>query len=73
MQILVIPPLIWMAVRFGSRETTIALLLLTMVATYGTASGYGPFAALSQVESMLLLQSFPIIPTVTALSLSATF
>lgn len=73
LQVLVIPPLIWIALRFGLREIATAILILTVVATYGTSSGYGPFAALSPVESMLLLQCFIIVLAVTTLSLAAAF
>ena len=47
LQVVVVPPLMWVAVRFGQRETATAMLVLTVVATYGTTSGYGPFAAAS--------------------------
>ncbi len=73
LQIVVVPPLMWVAVRFGQRETATAILLLTVIATYGTTSGYGPFAAMTSVESMLLLQSFVIVLTITSLSLAAAF
>ena len=63
----------WVAVRFGQRETASAILVLTVVATYGTTSGYGPFATMTPVESMLLLQSFVIVLTITSLSLAAAF
>jgi C4-dicarboxylate-specific signal transduction histidine kinase len=72
LQVLVLPPLIWTAVRLGQLETAIAVLTLTIVATYGTASGYGPFAPVPRVESMLLLRSFLIILSMTVLTLAAT-
>jgi signal transduction histidine kinase len=71
LQVLVVPPLMWTAVRFGQRETASALLILTIVASYGTASGYGPFALLPPVESMLLLQAFLVVLTATTLTLGA--
>ena len=73
LQVVVVPPLMWVAVRFGQRETASAILVLTVVATYGTTSGYGPFATMTPVESMLLLQSFVIVLTITSLSLAAAF
>ncbi|WP_447977257.1 MASE1 domain-containing protein [Candidatus Nitrospira bockiana] len=70
-QILVMPPLIWSAVRFHQRDTAIAVAILSAVAIYGTARGYGPFASAPRVESMLLLQSFLIVCALTVLSLGA--
>jgi len=55
---LCIPFLIWVAFRFGPRETTAANLLLSVVAIAGTHQGFGPFSVDGAASSLLLLQSF---------------
>ncbi len=70
LEFLVIPIIIWVAFRFGRRETITAIVALSIIAISGTLRGYGPFARDSQNQSLLLLQSFMSITTVTALSLA---
>ncbi len=41
---LLLPPLIWIAVRLGPRQTAIAGSVLGFAAVWATAEGYGPFA-----------------------------
>ncbi|HEY2106408.1 MAG TPA: PAS domain S-box protein, partial [Candidatus Binataceae bacterium] len=55
---LCIPFLIWVAFRFGPRETATANFVLSVTAIAGTHYGLGPFAAGGPGTSMLLLQSF---------------
>ena len=62
--------LIWVAVRFGPRETVTAILLCVGLAIWGTLRGSGPFARGSPNESLLLLQAFMAVITVTALALA---
>ena len=62
--------LIWVAVRFGPRETATAILLCVGLAIWGTLRGSGPFARSSPNESLLLLQAFMAVITVTALALA---
>ena len=71
LQILVIPPLLWSAVRLRQRETASGMALVSAVATYGTLAGYGPFASMSVMESLLLLQSFLMVLAVTAFGVGA--
>jgi len=71
LQILVIPPLLWSAVRFSQRETASGMALVSAVATYGTLAGYGPFASMSVMESLVLLQSFLMVLAVTAFGVGA--
>ena len=52
------PFLIWAAFRFGPREASAIICVVSGVAVAGTTSGYGPFARESMNESLLLLQSF---------------
>jgi signal transduction histidine kinase len=71
LQVLVIPPLLWSAVRLKQRDTAAGMALLSAVATYGTLDGYGPFASMSVMESLLLLQSFLMVLAVTAFGVGA--
>jgi len=67
LEFLCIPLLLWVAFRFGPRETATAILLLSGVAIRGTLEGFGPFARATQNESLLLLQAFIGIIAVTKL------
>jgi len=71
LQFLCIPILLWSAFRFGSRETATVLLLLSGVAVWGTARGFGPFASLVPAESLLILQAFMAVVSVTMLVVAA--
>jgi signal transduction histidine kinase len=68
---LCLPPLLWMAFRFGPRETATAGLVLLATATWGTLRGAGPYGAFGPNASLLLLQAFMIVTVVTAMSLAA--
>lgn len=64
--------LIWIAVRFEPRETATAILLTVGIAIWGTLRGSGPFTVSNPNESLLLLQAFMALITVTALGLSVS-
>jgi signal transduction histidine kinase/CheY-like chemotaxis protein len=68
---MMIPLLIWSAFRFGQRESTLLVVLVTAIALFGTAHGFGSFARKSVAESLLLLQSFICVVAVTTFVLSA--
>lgn len=68
---LVFPPLIWAAIRFGQREVASGIFILSLLAVFGTAGGHGPFAGDSLSESLIFLQSFMIVVSVTSLILCA--
>ena len=65
------PVLIWAAYRFGPRETTMVLLIVAIIADWGTLHGFGPFARSDQNESLLLLQAFMGVAAVTSEMLAA--
>jgi len=65
------PLFVWAALRFGSREAAIAILLASAVATWGTLRGSGPFARRTWDESLLLLQAFMGTTSIMILSLAA--
>jgi predicted signal transduction protein with EAL and GGDEF domain len=71
LEYLCIPFLIWAAFRFGRRKAATANLLLAVIATWGTLQGYGPFSRQSQNTSLLLLQVFMSIVSITSLALAA--
>jgi len=65
------PFLIWAAFRFGRRKAATAVCVLAIVATWGTVHGYGPFVTDSHNTSLLLLQAFMAITSVTTMILAA--
>ncbi len=71
LEYLCVPFLIWVALRFGQRETALVTMLLSGVAVWGTLHGFGPFAIGTKNESLLLLQSFMGIAAVMTMALAA--
>lgn len=57
---LCVPFLIWAALRFGLRGTTLALALFAFIGLWNTARGFGPYAAIhiSTEEAALQLQAY---------------
>ncbi len=55
---LMVPLFLWAAFRLGPRGVTLATLLLSIFAIWGTAHALGPFAGRSPNESLLQLQVF---------------
>ena len=58
LEFLTIPMLLWTAFRFGPHETSVAILVMCILAVAGTVKGTGPFAGGTPNESLLLLQVF---------------
>ena len=71
LEFLLVPVIIWVAYRFGQRETATVTIVLSAIATIGTLQGLGPFARTLPNESLLLLQSFMITAAITGLGLAA--
>jgi signal transduction histidine kinase len=67
-----IPFLIWAALRFGSRGGAAVVFLISCFAVIGTLHGYGPFSLAGEEKSLLSLQNFLCITTITTLVLAAT-
>ncbi len=67
----IVPWVIWVAFRFGQRETATVTIIISSIAIWGTLQGFGPFARSAPSESLLLLQGFMGIVAVTALILAA--
>ena len=69
---LIIPLLTWAALRFGMRGGALAVLWVTQVANWATATGYGPFAgAGAGGDAVVLLQLFLGVTAVSAFILAA--
>lgn len=66
-----LPPLIWVALRFGPFMAVIALMSVAFISIGGTIFGYGPFIRSDPNHSLLLLQSFNGILSVTILLMAS--
>jgi integral membrane sensor domain MASE1 len=71
LEYLCLPGLVWAAYRFGPRETATASIILAGLAIWGTLRGFGPFAGATPNESLLLLQAFMGVTSVSALTFAA--
>jgi diguanylate cyclase (GGDEF)-like protein len=58
LEYLCMPFLAWAALRFGQRESAVAMLVFSGSAIRGTLGGFGPFGRESLNESLVLLQAF---------------
>ena len=67
---LTVPLLVWATVRFGQHGATATLIVLSAIAVWYAAEGRGPFMRDTVYESLLLLQTFVGVLTVTILTLS---
>src|SRR6266478_756390 len=65
------PIVIWTAFRFTQRETATGIFILSAVAIWGTMHGFGPFLGETENQSLLALQSWTAVLTITAMALSA--
>jgi len=64
---LMIPGLLWAALRLGNCGATLGIVLVTGMAVLTTANGRGPFLRSSLNDSLILLQTFMGTVTVTTL------
>src|SRR5881409_3002153 len=65
------PIVIWTSFRFTQRETATGIFILSAIAIGGTLHGFGPFAEKTQNQSLLALQYWTAVVTITAMALSA--
>ena len=70
---LVLPVLLWAAVRFEQRGATTAVAIMATIAIVGTARGTGPFAHEALRPGLLALQTFAGIVAATFLVLAVAF
>jgi len=68
---LVMPLLIWAAMRFGPRGAALATFLCSAGAIWGTAIGHGALGGATLHESLLELQGFVSVLSITFLCLGA--
>jgi PAS domain S-box-containing protein len=66
-----LPIVIWMAFRFTQRETATGVFILSAIAIWGTMHDFGPFVGETENQSLLGLQSWTAVLTITAMALSA--
>lgn len=69
---LVMPFIFWLAFRANRQIITLCILILSIGALYITAQFFGPFALTTESESILILQIFLSIISITALVINAT-
>lgn len=70
LEYLIVPFLLWAALRFGQFESAVVVVLILFTSLYWTARGFGPFAGRASNESLLFLQTFLGVTSVTTLLLS---
>jgi diguanylate cyclase (GGDEF)-like protein len=71
LEFLCVPFLLWSAFRFGRRETITVVLTMSAVAVWGTLHGFGPFVRETQNESLVLVQAYISVISVTGLVLAS--
>jgi signal transduction histidine kinase len=67
----VFPFLMWAALRFGQYGAATATLVMSGIAIWGTAQGFGPFPGGTLTERLTLVQTFIAVVAVTFQVLSA--
>lgn len=72
LEFLCVPVLLWAAFRLSPRLASLAVVLLSGIAVWGTLNGNGPFSGDSQNEALVLLQSFMAVVSVMVLAVAAT-
>src|SRR5215831_12633409 len=66
-----LPLLLWAAVRFGPKGTSVAILALALLAIWGATHGEGPFVTNSPEENARTVQFFLIAMSVPVILLAA--
>jgi signal transduction histidine kinase len=69
---LIIPFLLWLSFRFNLQTTLTAILITSLSAIYITINGQGPFVLDSNENSILILQIFISVISITSIILSST-
>ncbi len=65
------PIILWTAFRFGQLETVTEIFVLAGIALWGTLNHYGPFQLPTDNQSLLALQSWAGVLTLTSMTLAA--
>ncbi len=71
LEFLCVPFLLWVAFRFGRRETATAIVILSGIAVWGTLRGFGPFARETPNESLVLVQAYTSVMAIMGMVLAA--
>jgi signal transduction histidine kinase len=71
LEYIILPLVVWAAFRFAQTGSAGVTLLLSSIAIWGTLHGFGPFARETENTSLLLLQSFMGIVSITGLALAS--
>lgn len=71
LEFLCVPFLFWAAFRLGRRAVATFMFGLSWIAVWGTLHGIGPFARASQNDSLLLLQAYLAVKSITMLAVAA--
>jgi signal transduction histidine kinase len=67
----IFPFVIWTALRLGQRGAATAVFLISGIAIWATSQGMGPFSLESKNDSLVLLQTFMGVVSLTSLILAA--
>lgn len=67
----IFPFVIWAALRLGQRGAATVVLLVSSIAIFGTVHGMGPFSQESKNDSLVMLQTFMGVVSLTSLILAA--
>jgi signal transduction histidine kinase len=65
------PIVLWTAYRFTPRETATAIFILSVVAIWGTLNRFGPYNESTPNQSLLMLQAWTGVLTLTCMTLAA--
>lgn len=68
---MVFPFIIWAALRIDQHGATLTTFIVSGIAIWGTVQGQGPFALQSKNDSLVLLQTFMAVVSLTGLILAA--
>jgi signal transduction histidine kinase/ActR/RegA family two-component response regulator len=65
------PVVLWTAFRFTQREAATGIFILSAIAIWGTVRGFGPFIMETENQSLVTLQAWTAVLTITAMALAA--
>lgn len=68
---LLLPPVLWAALRFGRQGALVAALLANLAAAAGTLAGHGQWIALGELRALLVLWQFVVVTNLVGLVLAA--
>jgi integral membrane sensor domain MASE1 len=65
------PVVIWTAFRFRQRETATGIFILSAIAVWGTLHAFGPFVRETENQSLVAVQWWTAVLSITAMAFSA--